>query len=332
MSKTEPPCTYDVFVAHASEDNDSFVVALVRALRGSGLGVWYSGIDSPYGSSAKQPDSTLASFLKAHMNLCHTGILVISKAFLSKQWPRFELDHWISRAIGANRVIAVLHGAGIDAVSAVAALDTPHLTASWDVIPSWKGVESISAAVVGRCPPRAVMHHMLLEGPGEIVVSAENGHFWVGQRGGMFGDAPANDVAFYDFVGNKIHNEYFEATARFMEVDSLVIGKGHETSAGAGFSFTGPVRFVYMNHLRIRPVTEDEVRRGAFLNFGTNDRPIVAAPFFTCPGLTAAIGHETLPEVLEKGLAVARGGFEGQWFKFVLTDDGKGFNIESRHT
>jgi hypothetical protein len=226
--------SYDVFVAHATEDNDAFVVPLVRKLRASGLGVWYSGINSPHSASSAQAEESLELFLTSAMEECRTGILILSTVFLRKRWPLFELSHWLAASKKNRHVIAVLHGAGIDEVAAAATVKTPKLTGEWIVLPSWDGVDSVVRAAMKYCPPRARLRAMSLEGPGEIVISQESGHFLIGQRGGLF-EGGMEDVAFYDFVGNKLHNEYFEATVKFLRSEEIIKGKKRGADIGKPF-------------------------------------------------------------------------------------------------
>ena len=78
----------------------------------------------------------------------------------------------------------------------------------------------------------------------------------------------------------------------------------------------------------MQPISEEEVKSGVYLNLGTNKMPMVLAPFFTCPALTTCAALDELPDVLVEGLKVASGQFRGNWRKFLISGNGKGFNIE----
>ena len=75
---------YDLFLAHASDDRDVFVVPLVNSLRAAGVSVWYSQFDSPFSSEKPATDEALHTFLTHAMERCSAGILVASRRFLEK--------------------------------------------------------------------------------------------------------------------------------------------------------------------------------------------------------------------------------------------------------
>lgn len=92
--------TWDVFICHASEDKDSFVRPLARALSAS-LKVWYDETALNIGDSLRQKiDYGLAN--------CRYGIVVLSKAFFSKNWPQAELDGLLSREMAGTHVKVIL--------------------------------------------------------------------------------------------------------------------------------------------------------------------------------------------------------------------------------
>src|ERR1700675_72930 len=160
---------------------------------------------------------------------------------------------------------------------------------------------------------------MDLEGPGEIVIFPERGDFYVGTSGGMFSDG---SVEFFDFVGNKIPSAFFEAFKRFTSAEDLVSGHRKSRHEGEIFPFEKSLRFMYINHIRMQPVSKDQVKFGVFLNLGTNEKPFVLAPFFTSSAFTACAALDELPDVLLKGLRVAAGKFRGTWRKFLLSENG----------
>jgi hypothetical protein len=80
---------YDVFICHASEDKD-FVEPLAKALMGKNLRVWYAPFELKIGDSLRQEiDRGLAN--------SRYGIVVLSEAFFTKNWPQSELDALASR-------------------------------------------------------------------------------------------------------------------------------------------------------------------------------------------------------------------------------------------
>lgn len=90
--------TWDVFVSHASEDKDSFARPLTEALRAAGLKVWFDETTLKVGDSLRRSiDRGLAK--------SRFGIVIVSKAFLAKEWPQRELDGLVAREDEGRKVI-----------------------------------------------------------------------------------------------------------------------------------------------------------------------------------------------------------------------------------
>jgi len=89
---------WDLFVCHASEDKDDFVRPLVNEMRNRGLKVWYDEYSLTLG------DSLQRSITKG-LNQSRYGLVVLSPAFFSKDWPQRELDGLATREIGGKKVI-----------------------------------------------------------------------------------------------------------------------------------------------------------------------------------------------------------------------------------
>jgi hypothetical protein len=87
-----------LFVCHASEDRDDFVRPLAEALRKEYEKVWYSEYELTLGDSLLEKiDQGLAS--------CDFGIVVLSKPFFEKKWPRAELDGLFARETRSHKMI-----------------------------------------------------------------------------------------------------------------------------------------------------------------------------------------------------------------------------------
>ena len=90
--------SWDVFVSHASEDKESFARPLAKALEGKGLKVWFDENTLKVGDSLRRSiDRGLAR--------SRYGVVVISKAFLSKEWPQRELDGLVAREDDGGKVV-----------------------------------------------------------------------------------------------------------------------------------------------------------------------------------------------------------------------------------
>ncbi|WML89214.1 toll/interleukin-1 receptor domain-containing protein [Thiothrix lacustris] len=95
---------FDVFVSHASEDKESLVRPLASALSQHGFKVWYDEFELKVGDSlSKSIDSGLAN--------SSYGIVVLSRAFFSKNWPQYELEGLTARQmVGEKVILPVWHG------------------------------------------------------------------------------------------------------------------------------------------------------------------------------------------------------------------------------
>jgi len=87
---------YDVFVAHASEDQEDFVQPLVLALQDQDLEVWYSRFVLKVGDSLRRS-------IDAGLAASSFGIVVLSKHFFAKEWPNRELDGLVTRSVVEDR-------------------------------------------------------------------------------------------------------------------------------------------------------------------------------------------------------------------------------------
>ena len=97
-SEDSAPREYDVFISHASEDKDSVVRALARALSDGGLKVWYDEFELRIGDSLRRKiDRGLAS--------SRFGVVVLSRSFFSKGWTNYELDGLVTRAVSGEQIL-----------------------------------------------------------------------------------------------------------------------------------------------------------------------------------------------------------------------------------
>ena len=81
---------WDVFISHASEDNETVAVPLAKMLGEKGLLVWIDKQQLRLGDSLRRKidEGLLQSRL---------GIVILSKSFFFKEWPKKELDALVSR-------------------------------------------------------------------------------------------------------------------------------------------------------------------------------------------------------------------------------------------
>lgn len=99
---------WDVFISHASEDKESFVKPLASALSDLKVSVWFDMFTLTVG------DSLSRAIDKGLMNSRY-GIIVISKEFINKAWPDYELRGLINRELGRDKIILpIWHGVSRD--------------------------------------------------------------------------------------------------------------------------------------------------------------------------------------------------------------------------
>lgn len=103
LQHDDPEKKYDVFICHASEDKESFVRSLANALQQAGLRVWYDEFTLGLGDRLRRSiDKGLVD--------SRYGIVVLSTAFFSKEWPQYELDGLAQQEVaGAKVILPVWH-------------------------------------------------------------------------------------------------------------------------------------------------------------------------------------------------------------------------------
>lgn len=89
---------YDVFISHASEDQEEVVRPLAHKLQNNGLTVWYDEFEMKIGDSLRRKiDKGLAN--------SKFGVVVLSKDFIKKGWTNYELDGIITKAITGEQIL-----------------------------------------------------------------------------------------------------------------------------------------------------------------------------------------------------------------------------------
>jgi hypothetical protein len=134
---------YDVFISHASEDKENVVRPLAHELRRIGLRVWLDECELTIGDSLRR---------KIDAGLSHSkyGIVILSPAFFSKEWPNKELDGLFARENGKNKVILpVWHN-----VTANDVLKFSPMLADKVAISTTRGIVSIANTIASAVQPR----------------------------------------------------------------------------------------------------------------------------------------------------------------------------------
>ncbi len=89
---------YDAFISHAWEDKDGFVRPLAELLQRLGLTIWYDEFSLKVGDS-------LSRSIDRGLSNSHFGIVILSKAFISKPWTEYELSGLVTKEVGKEKVI-----------------------------------------------------------------------------------------------------------------------------------------------------------------------------------------------------------------------------------
>jgi len=94
---------WDAFISHAWEDKESFVRPLAHRLTALGALVWYDEFSLKLGDS-------LSSSIDKGLAGSRYGIVVLSKAFITKPWPQRELEGLVARQMdGRSTILPVWH-------------------------------------------------------------------------------------------------------------------------------------------------------------------------------------------------------------------------------
>jgi hypothetical protein len=95
---TRQKVTFDAFISHASEDKDAFVRPLAAFLKEAGLEIWYDEFSLSVGDG-------LARSIDRGLSRSKFGIVVLSKNFLNKRWPEYELSGLIAKEVASKKTI-----------------------------------------------------------------------------------------------------------------------------------------------------------------------------------------------------------------------------------
>lgn len=90
---------WDVFISHASPDKGGFVLPLAESLRSRGVRVWLDQWTIGLGES-------ISTSISEGLGQSRFGIVVLSKEFFARAWPKKELGALFAQeSDGANRII-----------------------------------------------------------------------------------------------------------------------------------------------------------------------------------------------------------------------------------
>jgi hypothetical protein len=91
---------WDVFISHAREDK-AFVSLLAQAMAQLGVKVWYDDF-------SLEPGSSLAASIDKGIAGSRFGLVVVSQAFVSKEWTQRELQGLVAGKVsGEVRIVPI---------------------------------------------------------------------------------------------------------------------------------------------------------------------------------------------------------------------------------
>jgi hypothetical protein len=93
--------TFDAFISHASENKAAVVIPIARRLQQQGYRIWVDTAELVVGTS-------LLDSIFAGLDRSRYGILIVSREFLLKPWPRRELDRLVETG-RLDRILPVRH-------------------------------------------------------------------------------------------------------------------------------------------------------------------------------------------------------------------------------
>jgi hypothetical protein len=89
---------HDIFISHASEDKEEVVRPIALALVDKGLDIWYDEFSLALGDS-------LSESIDTGLSSSRFGIVILSKNFFNKGWPKRELRGLVARDIDEGKII-----------------------------------------------------------------------------------------------------------------------------------------------------------------------------------------------------------------------------------
>jgi hypothetical protein len=104
--------TYDLFLSHAGEDKAAIARPLFSALTAVGVTVWFDEAVLKIGDSLRRK-------IEEGLARCRYGIVIISPAFLAKEWPQRELDGLAALEVqsGQTKILPIWHEIDSDALA-----------------------------------------------------------------------------------------------------------------------------------------------------------------------------------------------------------------------
>jgi hypothetical protein len=90
--------SWDAFISHAHEDKEAVAEPLAQALMKAGVSVWYDRF-------SLRPGQSLMRSIDLGLRQSKFGVVILSQAFFTKNWPQWELQALAQKQTLDQRVI-----------------------------------------------------------------------------------------------------------------------------------------------------------------------------------------------------------------------------------
>lgn len=128
---------WDVFISHASEDKTAVAEPLARALMKARVSVWYDDFTLRVGDPLRQS-------IEKGLRGSKFGVVILSPAFFSKNWPQKELSALMQKEDGGHQVILpIWYRVGIEEIREQALLLANVKALKWR-----DGIQTVVSALV----------------------------------------------------------------------------------------------------------------------------------------------------------------------------------------
>jgi hypothetical protein len=171
---------WDAFISHASEDKN-FVRPLVARLLDNGMAVWYDENSLKIGESIRALiDQGLAN--------SRFGIVVLSRNFLKKKWPQWELDGLLTKTLsGESAILPIWLDISSEEIRAI----SPSLANIVAARADW-GIDRVADQICTRIQPEA--RPPTMQNVGRFLLSSQGSFDPYGLEGFLRKFADANSI------------------------------------------------------------------------------------------------------------------------------------------